>query len=50
MSPHIRLNPSTALKIVGLLVLYLVGLSLLPSTSAESHISSGTAPVWSQSR
>ena len=50
MSPHIRLNPSTALKIVGLLVLYLVGLSLLPSTSAESHLSGGTTPVWSENR
>lgn len=50
MSPHIRINPSIALKIIGLLMLYLVGLSLLPSSSAESHISGGTAPIWSQNR
>lgn len=50
MSPHIRLNPSIALKIIGLLMLYLVGLSLLPSSSAESHMSGGTTPIWSQNR
>lgn len=50
MPPHLRLKPSTALKIVGLLVLYLVGLSLLPSSASELRLLGGTAPHYNTGR